>query len=127
MTLWGTHGKISADRQELRIFLRDEPNVALNLNKGWNTRYTTELTQSVEYYLRGEEYSEQIDHFIQRIKGGRTDTRSTFRSAWDTDLVAAMIIKDSDSSHINADCLINQKTPSTEKNGLLASIKSLLT
>jgi len=126
ITIWGTNGKISADRQEVRIFLRDGPNVALNLNKGWNTRYTTELTQNVWYYLRGEEYSEQINHFIQSIKVGRTDTRSTFRSAWDADLVAAMIIKDSESSHVNANSLTNQKATSTEKNGVLASIKSLL-
>ena len=28
---------------------------------GWNVRYTTELTEPVGFYLRGEEYSAQID------------------------------------------------------------------
>ncbi len=36
-------------------------------------RYTTELTEPVWFYLRGEEYSAQIDAFIQRVKKRRTE------------------------------------------------------
>ena len=28
---------------------------------GWNVRYTTELTEPVGFYLRGEEYSAQLE------------------------------------------------------------------
>lgn len=87
VSIWGTNGKAVADRQELQIYLRDSEGLPDGLREGWNTRYTTELTEAVWFYLRGEEYSAQVDHFFQAIKAGRTDTRSTFRSAVDADLV----------------------------------------
>ena len=49
--------------------------------KGWTIRYTTDLTEPVWYYLRGEEYSAQIDYFAQSIQAGRHDVENTFRSA----------------------------------------------
>jgi predicted dehydrogenase len=97
VSIWGSNGRIIADKQELQIYLRDGPNEHFNLNKGWNTRFTTELTKEVWYYLRGEEYSAQVDHFVQNIKAGCVDTISTFRSALETDFVAAMMIKDAES------------------------------
>ncbi len=94
VTIWGTNGKIVADRQELQIYLRDETVADGALNKGWNTRYTTELTEPVWFYLRGEEYSAQIHHFVSAIRNGDRETRSSFRSAADTDLVAQAMVKD---------------------------------
>jgi len=91
-----TKGKIIADRQELQVYLRDASDAPTGFNKGWNTRYTTDLTEPVWFYLRGEEYSAQVDHFVETIKAGRTDTRSTFRSAVDTDLVTYAMMKDAD-------------------------------
>ena len=93
VTLWGTKGKIYADRQEVQVYLRDATNLPDGYRQGWNVRYTTDLTEPVWYYLRGEEYSAQIDHFVQAVKTGRTQTRSTFRSAVDADLVAAAIVR----------------------------------
>ncbi len=61
--------------------------------KGWSVRYTTDLTQEVWYYLRGEEYSAQIDYFVQSIKQGRTDGENTFRSALETDQLVAMLLE----------------------------------
>lgn len=117
VTIWGGNGKITADRQEVQIYLRDGSNETLNLNQGWNTRYTTELTEEVWYYLRGEEYSAQIDHFVQSIKAGRHDTRSTFRSALETDLVAAMMIKDEKSGHVDSDAMTQAMTLPAKKVG----------
>jgi predicted dehydrogenase len=94
ITVWGTNGKITADRQELQIYLRDDSVTGGEFNKGWNTRYTTDLTEPVWFYLRGEEYSAQVNHFIEAIKTGRGSTRSTFRSAVDTDLVARAMTQD---------------------------------
>jgi hypothetical protein len=31
-------------------------------------RYTTELTDEVWFYLRGEEYSAQIDYFVRHVQ-----------------------------------------------------------
>jgi predicted dehydrogenase len=98
VTIWGTNGKIIADRQELQIYLRSANGVARGLNRGWNVRYTTELTEPVWYYLRGEEYSAQVDHFIRAVSAGRTDTRSTFRTAMETDVVVESMIRDAAST-----------------------------
>jgi len=97
VTIWGANGKIFADRQELQIYLRDTAFVPDELRKGWNARYTTDLTEPVWFYLRGEEYSAQLSHFIDAIKTGHLDTRSTFRSAMETDLVISAMVRDSES------------------------------
>ncbi len=96
ITVWGANGKIIADRQELQIYIRENAGLPEGLNKGWNVRYTTDLTEPVWFYLRGEEYSAQIDHFVKAIKAGNIETRSTFRSATDADLVASAMVKDVD-------------------------------
>jgi predicted dehydrogenase len=90
LTVWGSNGKIVADRQEIQLFLRDA-SLATGFQQGWNVRYTTELTEPVDYYLRGEEYSAQIDHFVASILAGDPATRSTFRSAAETDRVIEAI------------------------------------
>src|SRR5215475_1304937 len=94
VSVWGTNGKIVADRQEMQVYLRDR--APDGFNKGWNTRYTTDLTEPVWFYLRGEEYSAQVSHFVDAIKEGRTNTRSDFRSAVDTDLVLSAMVRDAD-------------------------------
>ena len=92
ISVWGTNGRLTADRQECQIYLR-EPHAALpGAPKGWTIRYTTDLTEEVWYYLRGEEYSAQIDYFARSIEAGRTNGQNTFRSALDADRVVSMIM-----------------------------------
>jgi scyllo-inositol 2-dehydrogenase (NADP+) len=93
LNFWGTEGRINVDRQEIQIYLRNAPAAADGLTKGWNVRYTTELTRPVWFYMRGEEYSAQIDHFVKCIETG-TATLSSFRSASDTVLIAARLRED---------------------------------
>jgi predicted dehydrogenase len=102
ITLWGTAGRIYADRQECQVYLRDTARVPAGYEEGWNVRYTTELTDPVWFYLRGEEYSAQVDSFIQQIKE-RHETQieeqrgsavNDFASAAATDKVIAMMIAD---------------------------------
>lgn len=93
ISLWGTNGRINVDRQEIQIYLRSGGSAADGLELGWNVRYTTELTTPVWFYVRGEEYSAQIDHFVQTIETNGTAI-STFQSASDTALVAAMMRED---------------------------------
>ena len=92
VSVWGTNGRLTADRQECQIYLR-EPHAALpGMDKGWTIRYTTDLTEEVWYYLRGEEYSAQIDYFAKSIAARRTDGENTFRSALDADRLVSMIM-----------------------------------
>jgi scyllo-inositol 2-dehydrogenase (NADP+) len=91
VSVWGTNGRVTADRQECQIYLR-EPHFALpEFAPGWTIRYTTELTEEVWYYLRGEEYSAQIDYFAESVKKTRLDGENTFRAALDVDRVVDMI------------------------------------
>ncbi len=94
VTIWGTQGRIYADRQEVQVFLRDGAVPPLGYTTGWNAKYTTELTEEVWFYLRGEEYSAQVDDFIQRIKGQRLDGVNSFESASATDRTIALLIDD---------------------------------
>jgi scyllo-inositol 2-dehydrogenase (NADP+) len=93
LSLWGSNGRINVDRQELQAYIRSSTAAVEGYSRGWNVRYTTELTPSVWFYVRGEEYSAQIDHFVQCIKSGATAI-SNFRTASDTSLVAAMVRAD---------------------------------
>ena len=91
ISVWGTNGRITADRQECQIYLR-EPHAAVpGADKGWTIRYTTDLSEEVWYYLRGEEYSAQIDYFAKSIAARRLDGENTFRSALEADRVVSMI------------------------------------
>lgn len=96
ITIWGTAGRIFADRQEVQVYLRDTATVASGYEPGWNVRYTPELTEPVGFYLRGEEYSAQIDHFVDRMRDGRVDGLNAFASAVETDRVIAMMIADAE-------------------------------
>ena len=92
ISIWGTNGRINADRQECQIYLR-EPHAELpGVDKGWTIRYTTDLSEEVWYYLRGEEYSAQIDYFAKSIAQRRVDGENTFRSALEADRLVAMIM-----------------------------------
>ena len=93
---WGTNGRMSIDRQEMQIYLR-KAHAGEGLEQGWNTRDTTSLTRPVWFYLRGEEYSAQIDHFVECIERGTTPMTS-FRTACDTDLIANMMRADSETT-----------------------------
>ena len=98
ISVWGTNGRITADRQECQIFLRESAADLPDAPAGWTVRYTTALTAEVWFYLRGEEYSAQIDYFVQSILRNRTDGENSFRSAIQTDRVVAMILSEAQTS-----------------------------
>lgn len=93
LTILGSAGKIIVDRQECRIYLRSKHNVK-DLSPGWNIKYTTELTDPVWYYLRGEEFSAQMDYFIAQMRTKNYENINSFASAAETDLVINMIKQD---------------------------------
>jgi scyllo-inositol 2-dehydrogenase (NADP+) len=91
ISVWGTEGRINADRQEVQIYSRRADAASLGVTPGWDVRYTTELTDEVWYYLRGEEYSAQMDYFFRQIKDGSRDPAFSFNSALQTDTVIDQI------------------------------------
>lgn len=94
ITLWGPHGRIYADRQEIQVYLRDTAPIPDGYQVGWNVRYTTDMTPAPWFYLRGEEYSAQLDAFVTRASAGKLEGENDFASATLTDRVIAAITDD---------------------------------
>jgi len=92
ISVWGTNGRLVADRQECQLYLREPHSGPPAIGQGWTVRYTTDLTEPVWYYLRGEEYSAQIDYFARSIESGRRDGQNNFASALEADKVVEMIL-----------------------------------
>ena len=60
-----------------KYILKNE-NCQSGYSKGWNIKYITDLTEQVDFYLRGEEYSAQIDYFVKAVEGKVPNTINTF-------------------------------------------------
>ena len=91
VTVYADGGKIIVDRQELMIYVGAMGNPAEGYGNGWTIRNITELTENTDYYLRGEEYSAQIDAFGRAIAEGKEAPENDFASAAETDLTLEMI------------------------------------
>lgn len=91
ISIWGDGGKLVADRQELQLFLTDAAPIPVDYSKGWSVRYITELTPPVSFYLRGEEYSAQLESFGRAISGSDMPHENDFASSAQTDATIEMI------------------------------------
>ena len=90
LSIIGSKGKIICDANEFKVYFKTSECPA-NYSIGWNVKYITDLTQPVNFYLRGEEYSAQIDYFIKAIQKKVPNTINNFQSAWHTDKVISLI------------------------------------
>jgi predicted dehydrogenase len=93
ITVQGKNGKIICDATEIKIFLKEE-SPKNNLAKGWTIKYITDFAIPVNFYLRGEEYSAQIDNFIDCIIHKKQSVYNSFEGGLYTDKVIEMIIAD---------------------------------
>ncbi|QPH39943.1 Gfo/Idh/MocA family protein [Pedobacter endophyticus] len=91
VTIMGTKGKIISDANELKVFVKEDKTGGYT--KGWNVKYITDLTDQVNFNLRGEEYSAQVDYFIDAVMKRKPNTINTFENAWETDKAIALIKK----------------------------------
>ena len=89
----GTRGKLSADQQSLRLYLREAPSGS-RFRAGWNTLYATELVRPVRFYVRGNEFTAQLDAFIDAIHGDEEKNLCTFADALATDITISRIKED---------------------------------
>ncbi len=94
LTVIGKKGKIVCDATELKIYLKD-PDQSEKLDRGWTIKYITGLAIPVDFYLRGEEYSAQIDNFIKDVLNRKPGNINTFRQALETDRVMELIMAES--------------------------------
>lgn len=91
--VFGTKGKIIADRHTYKIFLKDRDQ-ASGFHKGWNTRYITDFAKSVRFYVRGNEFTQQLDYFVDCIERRQTVNISSFAEAHKTDALIEKIAGD---------------------------------
>lgn len=91
ITIWGDGGKIIVDRQELQVFIGASGKTQPGYGEGWTVRYITELTPNVSYYLRGEEYTAQLEGFAAAVEAGELDCVNSFASGAETDRTLEMI------------------------------------
>ena len=97
ISLIGTNGRLYADRQECQAYLRKPVDGLEGYDEGWTVKYTTELTEERWFYLRGEEYSGQLDDFICAVRDGKRQApENGFASATETDRTMAMIIENAE-------------------------------
>ena len=94
LMVMGKKGKIVCDATELKIYLK-EANPKEKLDKGWTIKYITDLAIPVSFYLRGEEYSAQMDNFVECILKNEQTEINSFEQALGTDKVIDLIIEDS--------------------------------
>lgn len=93
VSIYGKRGKLFVDQQEVRIYVKEDiPEESFS--QGWNIRYITDVTDPVGFYLRGEEYSAQIEYFIEAVKAHSHVNVNSFASALHTNEVADMIKAD---------------------------------
>jgi scyllo-inositol 2-dehydrogenase (NADP+) len=88
----GDKGKIVVDRQECKVFLKAGAEFE-TYPAGWTVRYITDLQAPVSFYLRGEEYSAQIEAFIAAVEGGQSKQENSFASAYETDRIIDLVMK----------------------------------
>ncbi len=92
VTINGKRGKLISDANELKVFFKDN-DCPQGYSKGWNIKHVTDLTNGVAFYLRGEEYSAQIDYFVKAVQGKVPNNVNHFESAWLTDKAISLIRK----------------------------------
>jgi predicted dehydrogenase len=90
IAVYGTKGKLVVDRQECRVWLRPGAERE-GYPAGWTCRYITELQAPAEFYLRGEEYSAQLEAFVDAAARGTPEHENTFASASETDRVLKLV------------------------------------
>jgi predicted dehydrogenase len=84
LTLLGTNGKIIVDATELKVYFKGK-DAPKGYSAGWNNKYITDFAEHVDFYLRGEEYSAQLDYFIKAVLKRVPNTVNTFADAYKTD------------------------------------------
>ncbi len=88
----GEEGKILADQHELKIYLKQDKGP---YRKGWNTIYITELMTPVPFYVRGNEFTRQIYHFVDCVLQPKQNNISSFNEAAKTQDIMDWIFTDS--------------------------------
>ena len=92
----GRKGKIVADLHAYKLFLR-EKSQNNGYTQGWNQCYVTDFVEPVRFYVRGFEFTRQLDYFIDCVKNKKENTVCSFKHGFETDQVIDRMIQDAGS------------------------------
>jgi len=81
--IFGDGGRILADQHTLKIFM-NRADESFNLREGWNTLYITDIFKSVPFYVRGNEFTSQLYHFIDCIQRKINKSKCSFMDGVNT-------------------------------------------
>ena len=81
--LIGERGTIEANQHSMRVFVAEET-TGFGLKPGWNAFEITDLFRPVHYYLRGNEFTNQMVHFVDCIVQGKAQTDCSFSDGFET-------------------------------------------
>jgi predicted dehydrogenase len=90
----GIKGRIIADLHAYKVFFDKDPGVD-GFVQGWNNRYLTDISKPVRFYLRGYEFTKQLDYFIDNVIAGKVGNLSSFADGVITDRIIDRIRQDS--------------------------------
>lgn len=122
VTIYGSHGKIQVDRQECRLYLKPGHTFE-KFETGWTIRYITELQEPVSFYLRGEEYSAQMDAFADALAGEPSARAGTFATAAEADWIVEEIGRLDGLDRAVSEHSTEAETRVPSKEELLAAVK----
>lgn len=93
LEIFGDGGRILADQHSLKIFM-NKRNEKFDLMQGWNTLYITDVFKPVPFYVRGNEFTSQLYHFIDCIHNSAKTNKCSFIDGVNTLDVIESIFKD---------------------------------
>lgn len=91
--IFGDNGKILADQHSLKIFLNKQ-NDKYHIRQGWNTLNITDVFKPVPFYVRGNEFTRQLWHFVNCIQNKEKINNCTFADGANTLAVIENIFND---------------------------------
>jgi predicted dehydrogenase len=91
--IFGDAGRILADQHSLKVFL-DKENKRYKFRQGWNTLYITDVFKPVPFYVRGNEFTRQLYHFVDCVQNKERETQCTFLDGANTLNIIDSIFKD---------------------------------
>lgn len=91
ITVKGEFGELTANKQEIKLNLNKD-NKDLNFSSGEHEIYVTDLDTDVGFYLRGEDFSLQMQAFSDTLNGIDTPVQSLIDSAIVTDRIISEIL-----------------------------------
>ena len=87
----GINGRLTADQHGYKLYLR-RALPGSRAPAGWSVCHATDLIGSTRFYVRGNEFTDQLDYFVGRILGDHTGTINSFNSGLEVDRTVQAIV-----------------------------------